>query len=235
MTKTETISLQGVTRPFACYFARPEGEGPFPGVVVIHEIFGLNDNIREITRRFAEAGYAALAVDLFAGRNRTLCLFRFMSQIQFNSLHNGSVGDLKHALTHLATLPQVDGNRVGAIGFCMGGSFAIAWACTDKRLKVIAPFYALNPRPLKAVERLCPVVGSYPGNDFTAKAGRALDSALDTYQVPHEIKIYPETRHSFFNQQNSDVAVSASEDAWQRIQVFFQDYLGEAPEDGEKG
>ncbi len=229
MAKTETLSIQGATRQLECYFARPEGEGPFPGVVVIHEIFGLNDNIREITRRFADAGYAALAVDLFAGRNRALCMFRFIGQIQLNSLHNGSVQDLKHVLTSLAALPQVEGNRIGAVGFCMGGSFAIAWACTDERLKVIAPFYAMNPRPLKAVERLCPVVGSYPGNDFTAKAGRTLDTALDMYKVRHDIKIYPETRHSFFNRQNSDTAVSASEDAWQRIQAFFQENLVEAP------
>jgi len=229
MAKTETLSIQGGMGQLECYFARPEGEGPFPGVVVIHEAFGLNDNIREITRRFADAGYAALAVDLFAGRNRALCMFRFIGQLQFNSLHNGSVQDLKYVLTYLSALPQVEGNRIGAIGFCMGGSFAIAWACTDERLKVIAPFYAMNPRPLKAVERLCPVVGSYPGNDFTAKAGRRLDTALDTYKVRHDIKIYHNTRHSFFNRQNSDAAVSASEDAWQRIQAFFQEYLVEAP------
>jgi carboxymethylenebutenolidase len=225
MPITENISFQGATTRLGSYLALPEGEGPFPGVVVIHEIFGLNDNIREVARRFADAGYAALAVDLFAGRNRTLCMFRFMGQIQFNSLQNGSIQDLKQSLTYLAALPQVDGNRIGAIGFCMGGSFAIAWACTDERLRVIAPFYAMNPRPLEAVKRLCPVVGSYPTNDFTTKAGQALETKLDTYNIPHDIKIYPETKHSFFNNQRSSYDASASEDAWQRIQAFFKEYL----------
>jgi carboxymethylenebutenolidase len=115
----------------------------------------------------------------------------------------------------------------GAIGFCLGGSFAIAWACTDQRLKVIAPFYGNNPRPLEAVQRLCPVVGSYPESDFTTAAGRRLDAALDTYQIPHDIKIYPGAQHSFFNAHNAarhDPAASA--DAWQRTLAFFKTHLG---------
>src|SRR5450432_4807508 len=87
MTQAEqmvTIHSKGST--FEGYLARPEGEGPFPAVVVIHEIFGLNDNIKDIARRFAAAGYVALAVDLFAGRNRTVCMMRFMSQMMLTPL-----------------------------------------------------------------------------------------------------------------------------------------------------
>src|SRR5579864_779330 len=76
-TDDVTFSFTGQSRP--AYLARPQGNGPFPGVVVIHEIVGLNENIRDVTRRLARVGYAALAVDLFAGRNRTLCMFRFLA------------------------------------------------------------------------------------------------------------------------------------------------------------
>ena len=69
--------------------------------------------------------------------------------------------------------------------------YAIVWACTDQRLKAIAPFYGTNPRPLDAVARICPVVGSYPGRDFTARSGRRLEAALQRYGVPHDIKVYP--------------------------------------------
>ncbi|TMC38994.1 MAG: carboxymethylenebutenolidase, partial [Chloroflexi bacterium] len=145
------------------FLAVPDGHGPFPGVVVIHEAYGVNDNIRDITRRFADAGYAALAADLFGDRNRAICMARYMTGMLLGSVNRYGIQDLKAALTYLAKLPEVDAQRLGAIGFCMGGSFAIAWACTDSRLKAIAPFYAANPRPLDVVKRACPVVGSYPG------------------------------------------------------------------------
>src|ERR1700693_3749285 len=141
------------------YLALPDEPGPNPGVVVIHEAYGLNENIKDITRRFAEQGYAALAVDLFAGNNRVVCMFRLMGGLLFNSLSHRGIQDLKAALTYLTEQPLVESARVGAVGYCMGGGLAIAWACTDDRLKAIAPYYASNPRPLEAVARLCSVVG----------------------------------------------------------------------------
>jgi carboxymethylenebutenolidase len=140
-------------------------------VVIIHEAFGLNENIREITHRFADAGYAAFAVDLFAGRNRAVCMARFVGGMLRGAPERFGVGDLKSALSVLAEQPSVEGDRIGAIGFCMGGGIAVAWACTDDRLRAIAPFYGVNPRPLGAVSRSCPVVGSYPEKDFTARSG----------------------------------------------------------------
>jgi len=181
------------------YLALPDASGPHPGVVVIHEAYGLNENIKDITGRFADAGYAALAVDLFTGRNRAICMTRYMAGMLAGSVNRYGISELKAALTHLAAMPEVDPERIGAIGFCMGGGFAIAWACTDQRLKAIAPFYGANPRPLEAVKRACPVVGSYPEKDFTSGAARALDAALDGYGIPNDIKIYPGARHSFFN------------------------------------
>src|SRR5512146_2854370 len=80
--------LRGESRP--AYFARPAGAGPFPGLIVIHEIYGLNENIRAVAQRFARQGYATLAVDLFAGRNRTFCTFRIFSQLMVGSLSNAT-------------------------------------------------------------------------------------------------------------------------------------------------
>ncbi|HLH63625.1 MAG TPA: dienelactone hydrolase family protein [Ktedonobacteraceae bacterium] len=224
-------TAQGVTFPSGAkkidaYLARPEGEGSFPAVVVIHEAYGLNENIRDITRRFANEGYIALAVDLFAGRNRAVCMFSFMTAMFFNSLNHQGIVDLKAALTFLSEQPGVDTTRLGAIGFCMGGGFAIAWACTDSRLKVIAPFYASNPRPLEAVARLCPVVGSYPTADFTTAQGHKLEAALQAYNIPHDIKFYPGAKHSFFNEQGSRYNHAAAEDAWQRVLAFFNEQIG---------
>lgn len=207
------------------YLARPEDPGPFPAVVVIHEIFGMNENIKAIAERFAQEGYVALAVDLFTGRNRTVCMFRFVGQVLMNPLNNGSIRDLQKALTFLGEQPGVDPERLGAIGFCLGGGFAVAWACNDQRLKAIAPFYGMNPRPLEAVARSCPVVGSYPQEDRTATDGKKLEAALETYKVPHDIKIYPGAQHSFFNDRGSRYNAEASQDAWQRVLTFFAEHI----------
>ncbi len=208
------------------FLALPDGAGPHPGVVVIHEAYGLTEPIRDVARRFSDSGYVALAVDLFADRNRAVCMARYMAGMLRGSVNRPGVEDLKLALSHLMTLPEVDPQRVGAIGFCMGGSFAVAWACTDDRLKAIAPFYASNPRPLEAVARMCPVVGSYPEKDFTASAGRALDVELTRREIDHEIKIYPNTRHSFFTAKRSQAEIDAADDSWGRVMTFFGTHLG---------
>ena len=207
------------------FAALPDGDGPFPGVVVIHEAYGLNENIKDITRRFADEGYAALAVDLFTGRNRTLCMARYMAGMLRGSVERAGIGDLRAALAFLAATPQVDRERIGAIGFCMGGAFAIAWACTDERLKAIAPFYGATPKPIEAVKRSCPVVGSYPEKDFSATAGRALDEALGRFGIEHDIKIYPGARHSFFNDRGRAFDRAAADDSWSRVMSFFGKHL----------
>jgi carboxymethylenebutenolidase len=109
----------------------------------------------------------------------------------------------------------------------MGGNFAISWACTDNRLRVAAPFYGMNPRPLAAVERACPVVGSYPENDFSAGPGRTLDDALERHGISHDIKIYPGATHSFFNgaRDSSEANQTAAQDSWERVIEFFGEYL----------
>jgi carboxymethylenebutenolidase len=221
-----SVTFPSSTRNLDAYLARPAGSGPFPAIVVIHEIFGLNENIKEITRRFANEGYVALGVDLFAGGNRAVCMFRFMSEMLLNSLNHRGISDLKASLTFLSEQEGVVNTRLGAIGFCMGGGLAIAWACMDNRLKAIAPFYASNPRPLEAVARLCPVVGSYPTGDFTTPQGHKLETALESYNISHDIKFYPGARHSFFNDQRRSYNAAAAGDAWQRVLTFFKEHIG---------
>ncbi len=225
MTQTQTVHFPFGTEQRPGYLARPDGNGPFPGVDVIHEIFGLNENIKEIAERFAAEGYVALAVDLFGERNRALCMFNLLRSQLFSPLENGGIRELKSALTYLEDQPGVDAKRVGAIGFCMGGGYAIAWASTDNRLQAIAPYYGSNPRPLEAVKRSCPVVGSYPEKDFTAGAARKLDAELTKNNIEHDIKIYPNARHSFFNDKGSAYNAEAAQDSWSRVLTFFSVHL----------
>jgi carboxymethylenebutenolidase len=212
-------------RPLDAYLVRPEGDGRFPGVVVIHEIFGLNDNIRDIAGRFADQGYVALAVDLFSTANRAMCMLRIFYGMLLRPLKNGTLADLQAALDFLHGQPQVNAARVGVIGFCMGGTFALQLACVDDDLRAASVFYGQNPRPLEAVAQACPIVGSYPGKDFTARAARKLEPLLEQHNVPHDIKVYPDARHSFFNDQGGAYDPEAAADAWARTLAFFETHL----------
>lgn len=226
--QTSTVSVPRASDRAAmdCYFVKPDASTSLPGLLVIHEAFGLNDNIRAITRRFAEQGYAALAVDLFSNRNRAVCMLQAFHGMIFRPLHNPVVSDLRSTIAFLQKQPGVDANRVGAVGFCMGGGYALQLAVTEKGMKVASAFYGAAPKPLEAFARSCPVIGSYPEKDFTAKGARDLDVVLDSYNIPHDIKFYPNTQHSFFNRQRTPAEAEAANDAWERMLSFFHEHLG---------
>ncbi len=211
------------------YLALPDGAGPHPGVVVIHEASGLNDNIRDICRRFAEQGYAALGVDLFGRRNRVVCMARMFIGGMAGNLDYFGVPALRAALGRLADHHEVDAGRMGAIGFCLGGSIVLTWACTENRLKAIAPYYGAAPKPREAIRRLCPVVGSWPGKGFTTKAAAILETELTAAGVPHDLKMYPGTKHAFFNDTLRSYHAAAAADSWQRVLAFFAENIRGRP------
>ena len=232
-TTGEGIRIQNVSVPLVnssrksidAYLALPQGDGPFPGVIVIHEMPAISENIRDIARRFAHQGFAALAVDLMSQASQVMCMMRVMNAMMIKPLKNGIIAELQQSLDFLQAQAGVDPRRVGVIGFCMGGTFALQLACTDKDVKAASVFYGMNPRPFEAVAQSCPLVGSYPDRDFTTQAGRDLDAALDRYNVPHDIKEYPDSLHSFFNDDKRSFNPDASADAWQRVLAFFGTHL----------
>ena len=140
-------------------------------------------------------------------------------------LNNSMLDDLKSSVAFLQKQPNVDANRINTIDFCINSAYALQLTITDKDMKTASVFYGANPKPLEAVAEACPIIGSYPDKDFTTKAARELETKLTQYNVPHDIKIYDNTQHSFYGQQRTPFEVDASKDAWQRMLSFFEQHL----------
>ena len=214
--------------------AIPDGAGPFPGVIVLHEAFGLNNDMRRIASRFADNGYAALAPDLYTHGNRALCMVRLLA----GRNQDQALDDIEAARVALAARPEVDGQRTGVIGFCMGGGFALLFGARGG-VKVASVNYGTVPKDRSQVEGVCPVVASYGGKDrmFLSHAKR-LEDHLTALRVDHDVKIYEDAGHSFLSYDNGPAWMARiptpmhagysepdAEDAWRRILDFFGRYL----------
>ncbi len=219
----------------AAYLAVPAGfPGPWPGVVVIHEAFGLNADIRGHADRLAALGYLALSPDLLDGKSWLRCI-----RGMFRQLHAGSgpaFDTLDACRAWLAERADCTG-KTGVIGFCMGGGFALLCAPRGE-YSAAAVNYGEVPSDAEAVlAGSCPIVASYGGRDLMGTAHpERLDAALTALGVPHDVKVYPEAGHGFMSPRPAAMAPltamarlkydkAAAEDAWQRIFAFFGTYL----------
>jgi carboxymethylenebutenolidase len=229
------LSYQASSAELGAYLAVPTGPGPWPGVVVIQDALGLSDDIREQADRLAAAGYLAFAPDLYSGRG----LRCVVATLQASRSGRGEAyADIEAARRWLDERDDCTG-RVGIIGFCMGGGFALLSA---PRYEFAAASVNYGEVPGDAVERLagaCPIVASYGRKDVTLR-GRAvrLEQALSELGVPHDVKEYPEAGHSFLNRINAGPILGtvvhlarfdhhhpSAEDAWRRILTFFDEHL----------
>jgi carboxymethylenebutenolidase len=217
----------------------PAGEGPHPGVVVLHESFGLNDDIRRIAARFAQAGYAALAPDLYSHGTRIVCLSRVMVDMLSGSAAR-EIGDIHAAREALAARPQVDPGRIAVAGFCQGGGFALV-AGAQPGFSAAAVNYGTVPSDRSQLDGVCPVVASYGGRDrvIGRKMAEQLERHLGALGVPHDVKTYDRAGHSFFSQVDglqgwlarvpTPMAVGydeqAAEDGWRRMLGFFEEHV----------
>ena len=239
MSVTSNVAFPSSTgRPMRAALALPARAERRPGVIVIHEIFGLNDDIRRIAGRFADLGYVALAPDLFDTEGmRLLCIARTMLTLRRGE--GPAFADLDAARAWLAARPEVDASRIGAVGFCLGGGFALLYAVRAP-LGVSAVFYGDVPKAAAALRGTCPILGGYGGRDrIFAPQGRRLEALLTELDVPHDVRIYPDAGHSYMSEHSGVMATlgawgpmaarydpAAAEDSWTRIESFFRQHLG---------
>lgn len=217
----------------------PQGPGPHPGVVVLHESFGLNDDIRRIARRFADAGYVALTPDLYSHGSRIVCLTRVMVDVLRGSLGR-EIADIHAARDALAARPEVDAQRIVIAGFCQGGGFALV-AGVRPGFRAAAVNYGDVPEERSRLDGVCPVVASYGGKDRLVgrKMAERLERHLSALGVTHDVKTYDGVGHSFFSRVDgwqgwlarvpTPLAVgydeAAARDGWERMLAFFEEHV----------
>ena len=216
----------------------PVPDGPprtFPGVVVVHDAFGMTPDVRRQADRLAVGGYIALAPDFWHGRAWPRCL-----RSAFRQIMAGSGPVFEEIDTAAAWLSGLDGctGKIGVIGFCLGGGFALLSA-PRPGVSAASVNYAPVPRNIgRMLGGACPVVASYGGKDpGTRRQLPRLEQTLTEQNVPHDIKIYPGASHAFMNEfeganriltrvMGMSYQPDAASDAWRRIFAFFDEHLG---------
>ncbi|MEP7024535.1 MAG: dienelactone hydrolase family protein [Actinomycetota bacterium] len=229
------LSYPSPRGPVAGYLATPAGKaGPWPGVVVIHEAFGLNDDIRKKADQFAARGYLALAPDLFDGKSWIRCIRGAFRQVRAGS--GPAFEALDAARAFLAARPDSTG-RTGVVGFCMGGGFALMCAPRDGFAAAAVNYGEVPKNAEDMLAGACPIVGSFGGRDLMGTAHpERLQRALAVLEVPHDVKVYPGSGHRFLTQTSGPSAAiskftrmsyqeSDADDAWRRIFAFFGEHL----------
>jgi carboxymethylenebutenolidase len=212
------------------YLTRPKGDGSRPAVVVIHPWSGIDEHTRDVARRFAKAGYVALAPDLFSRVGGTSSYpTREAAIAAGRKLTNDMIAqDLSASTSYLKTQNFVRPAKIGVIGFCWGGGKALMFTTRSKDIASSVIYYGENPENLEDVKNInAPVLGSYGGDDprITSEVPK-LEEAMKKYGKSFEYKIYPGAPHSFNSDDNPrSYREEAAKDAWARTLDFFQKHL----------
>ncbi len=194
MTTAIPMHVPGAA-PLEAYVARPEGAGPWPALLVIHEAFGLNEQTRVACDRLARMGFLTAAPDLYRG-HALRCIRAVVAALASGT--GGSFDDLEAVRAWLAASEDSTGS-VGVVGFCMGGGFALLLAPTGT-FRAASVNYGRLPNDLEALRESCPMIANYGGKDSWLKGAAAtLEQTLTEFGIDHEVTEYPEAGHSFLN------------------------------------
>lgn len=201
----------------------PDGKGPFPALIVIQEWWGLNDWVKDQASKLAGEGYVALAVDLYRGKVADTP--DLAHELMRGMPHDRALRDLKAAFDFLAAQPNVKKDRIGSIGWCMGGGYALDVAIAEPQLAATVINYghlATEPADLEKIN--APILGSFGGQDrgITPDDVKKFQQAMEKLGKKIEVKIYPDAGHAFENSTNKQAyRAEDAADAWQRTVAFL--------------
>jgi len=242
--KTEDIEITTAAGDtMGAYLAVPEGQGPWPAVIVWMEIFGVNDHIRDVTRRFAAEGYLALAPDFFHRTGPGIQLaydeagfeegFKHLNALQADQM----IADAKDALAYLRSRADVRGDKIGVTGFCIGGHMTYLTAC-ETDVAAAAAYYGGGiaapqgpgggPSTLSRTPGIHGrIVCFFGGKDAMIPQGQvdAIRQALEAAGVDHEIHVYADADHGFHCDQRETYHAASAADAWEKTKALFASAL----------
>ena len=239
--QTDQVQVQG-DLAIDAYLAMPQGEGPFSGVVVIQEIFGVNDHIRDITRRLAKAGHVAIAPAIYQRQTPgfesgyTEADLKIGREYKNQTKASELIGDIQAAIDYLYKLPPVKQTGVGCIGFCFGGHVAYL-AATLNAVKATASFYGAGittgtpgngePTLARTGEISGTLYGFFGLEDDLIPNEQVdeIEAALKQHEINHRIFRYPGAGHGFMCDQRASYHANASQDAWQQVLELFRSSL----------
>ena len=227
--KSEMVQFPGNAGNVSAYVSRPKDGTNLGTVIVIHENRGLVGHIKDVARRFAKDGFAAIAVD---------CMGRIGGSDQYNGSDAATEAikkvtgamvaeDLTAALNYMKKQNYVNG-KIGVVGYCWGGGNSLNFATKCKELNAAVGYYGRNPDPLDSVANIsCPLMGNYGEDDPNIMPGlEPLKAALAKAGKSFDVKVYPGAKHAFNNNTNADrYHPEAAKDAWARTVSFFKKHL----------
>ena len=226
-----TVQYQSEDVTIKAYVVKPQGVSNAPAIIVIQEWWGLNDHIKDVARRLARQGYIAIAPDLYSRLGHPITTDtdeagRLMTTLQ----QEDGLKDLNATVAYVKNIPDVDASRIGTIGFCMGGSYALLLPTINADIKAAVPFYGQVPDPDTPLQNLhAPVLYIYGEDDgwITHDHVDRLRGAIEKYGKTGEAITYPGTPHAFFNDTRPDVYnPEHAADAWKRTLAFLNTHLG---------
>lgn len=220
------------------YFARPAGDGLAPVVLVVQEIFGVHEHIRDVCRRFAKLGHFAIAPELYyrQGDVSNIADYREILSKVVSKVPDAQVMSDLDAAASWAGLHQGDTTKMAVTGFCWGGRITWLYTAHNPLIKAGVAWYGqlegqpseLKPRnPVDLAGSLhAPVLGLYAGQDrgISQESVQRMRQALKTAGAPSEIQVYPNSQHGFHADYRPSYDPEAAQDGWQRLQQWFRQH-----------
>jgi carboxymethylenebutenolidase len=224
----QTVSFKSGDEQASGLLVTPEGKGPFPALVVIHEWWGLDDWVKGQARALAKQGYVALAVDVYRGK--VTSKQEEAHQLMMGTPPDQALRDLQGGFAYLESRPDVRKDRVGSIGWCMGGRYSLQLATAQPKLAVAVAYYGAPPTDPAAIAAIhAKVLGNYGAEDKGPAPDQvhAFEAAMKKAGKTIDVKIYAGAGHAFANPNNpwGGYRMEAAEDAWTRTTAFLAKYL----------